>query len=218
MLGRSITVSELVKLNKMFNANAGYKDLIRDFKKEFNITLDKHKAKEFIKNRSWKEVFLYLTGQELLFNEDNQDKDKIPAISAEDMPKYELLSAMMKLNNEDELERRNDINEFIQKEFYIPSSVKYFNLPLYNQIITYKYKEPFIKAFLLNDKRRIEKIETIYISDEFPWFLLEIIRKINSCDVCCKHEQNECEVNDCDSTTNICYSELFKKYGIVCKD
>ena len=48
MLKREINTIELIALNKMFSDNRGYKDLIRDFKKDFDVVLPKSKAKQFL--------------------------------------------------------------------------------------------------------------------------------------------------------------------------
>lgn len=224
MLRRSITTLELIELNKMFSANRGYKDLIRDFKKAFNVDLPKDKAKKFLANRSWKEVLLWLTGDLV----DTRDLDRIPEYKTE---YYELLQQMIRLNAIDEEERMNDITEFMTKEYFIPENCKYFNMPLYGEIITYKFKEPYMKCFLLdNETHKVTKIENVYISNELPFFLLSIIRKINSSVIGTKlpaeqilnHPQYQylMPYAECESKNkvNIFESNLFKKYHIIMKE
>ena len=75
-LNRPLTTIELIQIQKMFSYNRGYKDLIRDFKRDFNVELDKQTSKKFIKNRSWREVLKYLTNEDI----DTGDLDKIPMI------------------------------------------------------------------------------------------------------------------------------------------
>ena len=198
MLHRPITTVELIQLNKMFSLNRGYKDLIRDFQKDFGVKLDKQTAKRFLENRSWTEVLKWLTGETI----DTGDRDHIPEI---DIKHYELLDKMLELNKIDEEERLNDIMNFESTSYTIPADTKFFNMPLYNEIITYKHRDPFLKCFLLNDKRRIDKIEDVPVSKDLPMFLLRILRVINTSEV----------EGDDDSPTNIFKSDLFVKYGIV---
>lgn len=173
MLGRSINTSELIALQSMFACNRGYKDLIRDFKKDFNVDITKQQAKQFLEHRSWSEVLKFLTGDDI----DTSDRDHIPEIEHKH---YELLLKMLELNKADDAERRADITEFMQHDYYIPEVVKYFNFPLYGEIITYKFKEPFLKCFLLDPKtHKICKIEDVPVDNSLPEFLLNIIRKIN---------------------------------------
>lgn len=220
MLRRSITTIELIQLNKMFCSNRGYKDLIRDFKKDFNVDLPKDKAKQFLKNRSWSEVLLWLTGDII----NTKDLDKIPEYKRE---YYELLEQMIKYNTEDEEERRQDISEFLSHKYFIPETCKYFNIPLYGEIITYKYKEPYLKCFLLDENtHKITKIEDVYISDSIPYFLLSIIRKINDSVIGTKmcvediiqdsRYMNLMPLSECETEgrTNIFESKLFQKYNI----
>lgn len=224
MLGRQITTIELIQLNKMFSYNRGYKDLIRDFKKCFKIDLPKSKAKEFMTNRSWSEVMLYLTGDKIEPADDN-----IPAIETK---KFELLEQMLKVNNADKIEQDKDLCIFESGNYFIPKDVQFFNLPLFGEIITYKFKEPFLKCFLFsanaNQKRKLEKIEDVPLSNDIPSFLLRIIRKINSswqvvdCVEDCVGLPNynsmiEDKNIDEMKLTNILDTELFKKYSIVAK-
>ena len=199
-MSRSLTVFELIKIQRMFSYNRGYKDLIRDFKIDFDITLPKSKAKEFMRNRSWREVLKYITGDEIAPDDGNEYK-----IQEYDIKDYDLLVKMIELNKLDEVERKRDIEEFKKFEYYIPKDVKYFNFPLYSEIITYKHKEPFIKCFLV-DNHKVSKIEDVPITDDLPEFLLEIIRVIN--------KSND-EVND--TKINIFDSDLFKKYNFTYK-
>ena len=222
MLRRSITTIELIQLQKMFSFNRGYKDLIRDFKKDFNVELPKDKAKQFMRDRSWKDVLYWLTGDKI----DTKDLDKIPQYKEE---QYELLEKMIELNKLDEQERQEDIQKFLSGDYYIPEQVKYFNLPLYGEIITYKFKEPFMRCFLLDPKcGKVTKIENVYISDKIPEFLLSIIRKINSSVIATEKSQKEIlilnnpylmNIQDCVEAKkqDIFESELFKKYNIVYK-
>ena len=178
MLHRPITTIELIQLNKMFSSGRGYKDLIRDFKQCFNLELPKKQAKLFMNNRSWSEVLEYLTGDKI------EPDDNLDHIEAQPSERFILLEQMLKLNEKDENERQQDLKEFENDNYYIPSDVKFFNLPLFGEIITYKHREPFIKCFLFTnpkpgERRRLEKIEDIPISDKLPSFLLRIIRKIN---------------------------------------
>ena len=223
MLRRSITTIELIQLNKMFSANRGYKDLIRDFKKDFGVDLPKDKAKQFLANRSWSEVLYWLTGDKI----NTKDLDKIPEYKTE---YYELLEHMLKYNKLDEAERQKDIEEFIAGKYFIPENCKYFNLPLYGEIITYKFKDPYMKCFLLDDvTHKITKIEDVYISDKLPYFLLSIIRKINSSVIGTKLD-NDAIIQDpnymyltplsqcaAEGRVNIFASPLFQKYNITMK-
>lgn len=223
MLRRGITTIELIQLNRMFSGNRGYKDLIRDFKKDFNVDLPKDKAKQFLANRSWSEVLFWLTGDRI----DTKELDKIPQYKTE---YYELLEQMLRLNAIDEEERMKDINEFMSKDYYIPENCKYINMPLYGEIITYKFKDPYLKCFLLDDKtHKITKIENVYISDKLPHFLLSIVRKINSSVIGTKMTDKEIiqdpncmylmSYPECESKNivDIFSSDLFKKYNIMMK-
>lgn len=223
MIGRSITTLELIQLNQMFASTRGYKDLIRDFKKAFNVDLPKPMAKQFLTNRSWQEVLYWLTGDKI----DTKDLDKIPEVE----PKhYELLNKMLELNKQDEIERQQDLETFNQGNYYIPENVKYFNMPLYGEIIAYKYKDPAMKCFLLDAKTgKVTKIENVYISNEVPIFLLTIIRKINSSVIATKLTEQDLiqqpeymnmmtfEQAKIEGRTDIFESALFKKYNIVAK-
>ena len=224
MLRRGITTIELIQLNKMFSANRGYKDLIRDFKQCFNVDLPKADAKRFLQNRSWQEVLFWLTGDRI----NTKDLDKIPEYKTE---YYELLEQMLKYNAIDEEERLKDIAEFMAHDYFIPENCKYINMPLYGEIITYRFKEPYLKCFLLDDKtHKITKIENVYISDKIPMFLLTIIRKINSSVIGTKLERKDIladNINypylmplaECQDKNigDIFDSALFKKYNIVMK-
>lgn len=172
-LQRPLTVLELVQIQKMFSVNMGYKDLIRDFKHDFGLVLDKPTAKKFIQNRSWSEVLFWLTGDTIA-----PADSKIPVVERK---KYELLERMMKCNIEDTQHIEELLNEFEADEYWFPDTLKYFNFPLYGEIITYKHKEPFLKCFLLDaaNNGKITKIEDVPISNELPQLLLRIIRKIN---------------------------------------
>ena len=141
---------------------------------------------------------------------------------------------MLKINEKDKEEQERDLYEFEQGNYYIPSSVKFFNLPLFGEIITYKYREPFIKCFLfstsLGQRRKLEKIEDIPLSNDLPPFLLRVLRKINYSaqaidDKLTNHVDDVnyahlYEMNDINrrGLTNILESTLFKKYSIVAKE
>ena len=224
MLGRGITTVELIQLNRMFAANRGYKDLIRDMKHDFNVDLPKGLAKQFLINRSWQEVLYWLTGDRI----DTKDLDKIPEIKHEH---YELLEQMIKLNKIDQEERMKDISAFIAGKYYVPERCKYFNLPLYGEIITYKYKDPMMKCFMFDStSHRINKIEDVPVSDNLPYFLLSIIRKINTSPICTKLEYKDMiqqpnyqhmitlEQSQAEDRCDIFESELFRKYNIVCRE
>lgn len=220
VLRRSITTIELIQIQRMFSFNRGYKDLMRDFKHDFGVELPKQMAKQFIAHRSWREVLKWLTGEEI----DTKDLDQIPQIEAKH---YELLDVMIKLNKQDEEERVQDIERFNSQNYYIPSDVKFFNFPLYGEIITYRYKEPFLKCFLFDEStHRINKIEDVPVSNELPKFLLAIIRKINSS----KIETDKIDINadnyqdyitteeiQQQNIKNIFNSDLFKKYRLSFK-
>ena len=222
-LNRSITTVELIQIQRMFSFNRGYKDLIRDFKKDFGVELDKATAKQFIQNRSWREVLKWLTGDDI----DTKDLDNIPAIERK---QYDLLLQMLKLNKLDEQERQQDIEEFMKHDYFIPECVKYFNLPLYGEIITYKFKEPFLKCFLLDAKtHKISKIEDVPVSNELPNFLLNIIKVINRSMIATAIKQKVLDnplthiaEDDVKITQgqllNICSCDFFKKYNICVKD
>ena len=174
VLGRSITGIELYNIQKMFCKEYGYKDLIREFQKEFEVTLPKQKAKEFIKNRRWYDVFMWLTGEEI------EPPDVNTLIPNYSINKYAMLELLLKYDKEEKKVREHDLEEFESGDYYIDESVKYFNFPLYGEIITYKFKAPVLKCFLLNSKtHKIDKIEDVPVSDKLPNFLLRIIRKIN---------------------------------------
>ena len=225
MLHRHITTIELIQLNKMFSSGRGYKDLIRDFNKCFNVELPKKQAKQFMNNRSWTEVLEWLTGDKIEPADDY--------IQPQPVQRFELLEQMLELNNEDEQERKQELDEFEQSNYYIPESCQYFNLPLFGEIITYKYREPFIKCFLFTNpkpgqRRQLEKIEDIPISDKLPSFLLRIIRKINASpqETTDKNKQTNNpnyhhmlaseEIAE-QHLTDIFSSPLFQKYNIVAK-
>ena len=224
MLGRNLTTLELINITHIFSNNIGYKDLIREFDKQFNIKMDKANAKRLITNRSWHDVIKYLTGDDV----DTKDLDVIPHIQQQH---YELLTAMIKQNRQDEQERNADMDVFMNGNYFIPEECKYFNIPLYGQIITYKRKEPFIKCFLLkvetDGQRKINKIEDVPVSNELPAFLLNIIRKINNSSIITNDDTKIIQdnlhtyvsaVNVKDQQlTNIFDSALFKKYNIAMK-
>lgn len=226
MIHRPITTTELIQLNKFFSAGRGYKDLKRDIEKEFHIKMTTQEAKQFMKNRSWSELLKWLTGDDI----DTGDLDHIPAI---EYKHFELLEQMIKFNKVDEAERVQELEEFMKGNYYIPDNVNFFNIPLYGEIITYKFKEPFLKCFLLNDKRKIDKIEDVPISEELPHFLLSIIRKINSSTIEFKGNQKDLfkienlkqpityysttEDIEREQLKNIFETPLFKKYNIVYK-
>lgn len=223
MLRRGITTIELIQLNKMFSSGRGYKDLIRDFKQSFNVELPKPLAKQFLKNRSWEEVLHWLTGDRV----NTKDLDHIPELKRQH---FELLEHMLRFNAEDEAERERDLATFEASDYYVPDFVKYFNFPLYGEIITYFYKDPFLKCFLFDSTtHKITKIEDVYISDELPKFLLTIVRKINTSPIGTDLRRMDM-INDarymslktltqCESEnrTNIFDSELFRKYNITYK-
>ena len=174
VLGRSITGIELINIQKMFCEEYGYKDLIREFQKNLKVTLPKKKAKEFIKNRRWYDVFMWLTGEEI------EPPDANTLIPNYSMKQYAMLDLMLKYDEEDKKVREKDIEEFEHGDYYIDENVKYFNFPLYGEIITYRFKEPILKCFLLNPKtHKIDKIEDVPVTDKLPNFLLRIFRKIN---------------------------------------
>lgn len=170
-LNRSLTTQELIQLNKIFADGRGYKDLMRDFKKHFNVEMTKQEAKHFLESRKWDELLLWLTGDKI-----EPADNTIPAIPQKT---FEMLDLMMKLNNEDEAERQNDLTLFESSEYYIPHDVKFFNIPLFGEIITYKQRDPYVKCFIF-DKGKLNKVEDVYITNEMPEFLLRIIRKINA--------------------------------------
>jgi hypothetical protein len=170
-LNRSLTTQELIQLNKIFADGRGYKDLMRDFKKHFNVEMTKQEAKHFLESRKWDELLLWLTGDKI-----EPADNTIPAIPQKT---FEMLDLMMKLNNEDEAERQNDLTLFESSEYYIPYDVKFFNIPLFGEIITYKQRDPYVKCFIF-DKGKLNKVEDVYITNEMPEFLLRIIRKINA--------------------------------------
>lgn len=224
MLGRPITTIELIQINKMFAFGRGYKDLIRDFQKCFNIKLPKQQAKTFMTKRSWSEVMMYLTGEHI-----EPADDVIPATERKH---FELLEQMLKVNAKDNVEREQDLDAFEAGKYFIPQNVEFFNLPLFGEIITYKFKEPFIKCFMfscnVNQKRKLEKIEDIPLSNELPPFLLRILRKINgsyqvvndlNAHVGEPNYSSMIEEKDIDelSLKNIFECPLFKKYNIVAK-
>lgn len=220
VLGRSITAMELMLIQRMFATGRGYKDLIRDFQHTFNVSCSKQLAKQFLNHRSWQEVLLWLTGEVI----DTKDLDKIPEI---EYKHYSLLEKMIELNRKDEMERQDDISGLTKNQYYIPESVKYFNIPLYGQIITYKYKDPYLKCFLLDETRHITKIEDIPVSNQLPPFLLSIIKTINNSKILTNKTISELDtaphpiydyITDLSNgEVNIFDSEFFKKYGIVSK-
>lgn len=220
MLGRPITTVELIQINKFFAFGRGYKDLIRDFKKCFNIELPKSTAKQFMKTRSWHDIMKYLTGDDIEAADDY--------IQPLDEKNFELLDKMIEISRKDSIEQDNDLTKFESARYYIPHDVRYFNLPLFGEIITYSFKEPFIKCFLFSqpekgEKRKLLKIEDIPVSDKLPQFLLRIIRKINSSVVEVVDDINQhvnepnynSLTNDISDYENILECELFKKYGFA---
>lgn len=234
MLKRSITTIELVQLNRMFSSGRGYKDLIRDFKQSFNVELPKPLAKQFMKNRSWSEVLKWLTGDEI---QPPTEMDHIPETPRKH---FELLEKMLEANEQDKDEEQRLISDLESRKWFVPADTQYFNLPLYGEIITYKYREPYIKCFLftqpqLGQKRRLDKIEDIPVDDKLPQFLLRIIRVINNAPFEFKGSRNELMKNveltkdpnyfhymsteeiETSQYIDIFTSELFVKYGIVAK-
>ena len=218
MLKREINTVELIALNKMFSDGRGYKDLIRDFKKSFNVDLPKNIAKQFMINRSWKEVFKWLTGQDIEPADDN-----IPCLKRD---KFELLEKMIEVAKEDNNEQEQELNEFESVNYYIPNNVKFVNMGLYGEIITYKYKDPKMKCFIFeiqDGKNKLKKFEDVIISDDLPNFLLRIIRKYNNSkvigDVSIDPLNNITEEEaKAEGLINIFESELFKKYGFKSKE
>lgn len=215
MLKREINTIELIALNKMFSDGRGYKDLIRDFKKDFNVDLPKSKAKQFMANRSWKEVFKWLTGQDI-----EPADDSIPCLTRE---RCELLEKMALEANNMKLVQDQQLSDFEQYNYYIPGNIKFVNMPLFGEIITYKFKEPKLKCFLLNEKGRIDKIEDVIISEDVPEFLLRILRKYNSCkiigDVALDPLNNISEEDAKEQgLMNIFNSALFRQYGFKGKE
>lgn len=184
-------------------------------------------------SRSWSEVLEWLTGDKI---QPDENLDKIQAIPSE---KFELLEQMIKVNSLDNVERERELTEFEASNYYIPEDIKFFNLPLFGEIITYKWREPFIKCFLFStqagQKRKLEKIEDVPISDQLPPFLLRIIRKINASvtevkmtreqlikDTALNNNPNRfhlmsSEEIEAEQLKNIFDSSLFKKYNIVAK-
>lgn len=225
-LNRSLTTQELIQLNKIFADGRGYKDLIRDFKKQFNIEMTKQEAKHFLESRKWDELLLWLTGDKI-----EPADNTIPAIPQKT---FEMLDLMMKLNNEDEAERQKDLSLFESVEYYIPHDVKFFNIPLFGEIITYKQRDPYVKCFIF-DKGKLKKVEDVYITNEMPEFLLRIIRKINASyqevNMTRKEFLNNTQITSEKNyfnmmissevherqLKNIFESELFIKYNIVSK-
>lgn len=225
-LNRSLTTQELIQLNKIFADGRGYKDLMRDFKKQFNVEMTKQEAKHFLESRKWDELLLWLTGDKI-----EPADNTIPAIPQKT---FEMLDLMMKLNNEDEAERQNDLTLFESSEYYIPHDVKFFNIPLFGEIITYKQRDPYVKCFIF-DKGKLNKVEDVYITNETPEFLLRIIRKINASyqevNMTKKEFLNNTQITSEKNyfnmmitsevqerqLKNIFESELFIKYNIVSK-
>ena len=214
MTTKTLTPLNLLNISKMFDKSMSYKELIHAFKKDFDIKLTKAEAKELIETRSWSKVFTRITGEHIEFA-----NDTIQPIEPE---KYELLEAMLKCSVEIGKEFDDDIDEFLQHDYFIPEDVSYFNLPLYGQIITYKRKEPFLKCFLINinakGRKSIDKIEDVPVSKDLPRFLLEIIRKINSSMILTSNHQLVLDnpidyVENAGSATDIFTSKLFIKYG-----
>ena len=225
-LKRPLRVLELIQIQKMFCYNRGYKDLIRDFKADFNVELDKPTAKRFLVNRSWSEVLEWLTGEKIV---PPDAKDTIPQLERKH---YELLEHMIEQNREDEQERQQQLKEFEQQQYFFNENVKYFNFPLYGEIITYKYKEPFMKCFLINPTTgKIVKIEDVPISEDMPDFLLRIIRKINNSKILTnKTFKEQLEDNmkthyyitqeqaEQEGIKDIFNSDLFKQYNFTYKE
>ena len=133
----------------------------------------------------------------------------------------------IELNKQDEEERKRDIDNgstLKPTTFRKPSSS---SIPLYGEIITYRYKEPFLKCFLFDETtHKINKIEDVPVSNELPAFLLAIIRKINST----KIETDTIDINAGDyqnyitteeiqqqNIKNVFDSELFQKYKLTFK-
>lgn len=213
---KTLTPLNLLNISKLFDKSISYKELIHAFKKDFDIKLSKAEAKELIESRSWSKVFTRITGEHIEF--DDVD-DVIQPIEPE---KYELLEAMLKCSVEIGKEFDDDIDEFLQHDYFIPEDVSYFNLPLYGQIITYKRKEPFLKCFLINinskGRKTIDKIEDVPVSKDLPRFLLSIIRKINSSMILTSNHQLVLDnpidyVDKADDKIDIFTSKLFVKYG-----
>lgn len=225
-LGRPLTTTELIQIQKAFSSGRGYKDLKRDFKKCFNVDITNNEAKQFMANRSWREILTFLTGDEIA------PPDAADLIPSYDIKHYELLEAMIKEYKPLAEEQNKLLTEYEQQNYYIPDSVKYFNFPIYGEIITYQFKEPFIKCFLLDVKtRKINKIEDIPITDKLPDFLLRVIRKINHSKILSSKPINEIlnnakydlsyyieqEEADKESYKNILDSDLFKYYKFAVK-
>ena len=174
-LKRSLSVLELVQIQRIFSLNRSYKDLIRDFKKDFNVDLDKQTAKRFIKSRSWSEVLEWLTGDKI---EPPPTCETIPQLERK---RYDLLIQMLKAHELDNADMNERINAFEADDYFINENVHYFNFPLYGEIITYKFKEPFLKCFLLDDNtHKIKKIEDVPVTPELPDLMFRIIKKINA--------------------------------------
>ena len=237
-LNRSLTTMELININRAFAEGRGYKDLIRDFKKYFNVEMTKQEAKHFLETRNWSELMEWLTGEKIEPADPN-----IPALQQE---KFKMFDQIFMACHDDAEEQDEELSEFESREYYIPHNVKYFNLPLYGEIITYRQKEPFIKCFILDMtpealderpqlKRRITKIETLPITPDMPDFLVRILRKINNSVQEVNMTQKEF-LNNQEITKQINYfnmlpteevkkrnlwnifdSNLFKKYNILSK-
>lgn len=215
-----LTPLNLLNISKLFDKDLSYKELIHAFKKDFGIKLSKAEAKELVESRSWSKVFTRITGEQI----------DIPAADDVIVPiepeKYELLEAMLKCSVEIGKEFDDDINEFIQHDYFIPEETKYFNLPLYGQIITYKRKEPFLKCFLINinnkGRKAIDKIEDVPVSKDLPRFLLEIVRKINYSPILTANHQLVLDnpidyIEKTENKIDIFTSKLFVKYGFKAK-
>ena len=225
-LKRPITTIELIQIQKMFCFERGYKDLIRDFKKDFGVDLPKPKAKEFLRTRKWYDVLYWLTGEEI------EPPDANTLIPQYEMKKYLLLDEMLKFYKEDKAEQDKDLIEFESHDYYIDENVNYFNFPLYGEIITYKFKEPFLKCFLLDQKTgKVKKIEDVPVCDKLPEFLLRIIRKINMSVIRTEKDVKD-YINDprlsqviqyvrnadeCANAVDITKSKLFEKYNCKVK-
>ena len=176
-LKRSINTNELLLLNSFFALGRGYKDLIRDMNKTFNVKMTKKEAKHFMESRSWCELLEWLTGEHI----DTGDMDKIPQLEKQ---YYDSLFKMIEASKEQVAELQPLIDELDtlknNNKLYLPHDVEYINMPMYGEIITYKRKEPFLKCFLLNEKGKIEKVEDVPITDERPELLLHILKAINT--------------------------------------
>ena len=181
-----------------------------------------------MKERKWADILQWLTGD----NIENID-ETLQTIPEAPREHFELLEQMLNVAVKDMGEQEKDMKEFEACDYYIPESVNFFNIPMFGEIITYKLKEPFIKCFMFSNpsatqRRKLEKIEDIPISEEMPKFLIRLLRKINSSVVPTDNLEKytkEPNYNSYIKTEdlppnykNILESAFFKKYNIQVKE